>query len=470
MLNAYNTLDGALAVAVRSGRNYNAALCPMFLEIIMADGINGRGWIRGRLDNGLRYILVPNPAFHSVVFTLDVKVGGRHERDGTFGLSHYLEHMLFHGVKPYTTPSELNIALAGMGGSANAVTTQEFTSFTITTHSDFPREGVEIIRKLVFDCSFTEEQVESERSVILQELARSRGLGAKSHSLHDLAYNMMWRPAALHTTVMGDKPHVAGFNLKALRERHERYFRPDNAVLCVAGGFDPVRVEAMVREQFSGLNGKAEVETPELVTVQNNPGVVLVAESWPVVYLMVCHRACASTDPKHRALLLAADMLGGGPHSRLFVRFREELGLTYDISASPALYSDVGSLDIQTSTHPKRLEELLCGIMADLRKLAGEGFQEKEMEQCAALIRYHTDFLLDNPYELAEWFGRMELLLNPGRLVPPEEERDFLLAVTLDEVNVLVADVLRPERFNLAAIGPMGFIRSGRIRRMIHSL
>ena len=124
------------------------------------------------LGNSLRVRLVPLPHLQSATVSFFVRVGSRYETAQTNGLSHFLEHMLYRGTEAHPAAHELNLAIERLGGTLEAATHVDFTSYDLTLPSETIAKGTELLAEVLRQPLLTELSTEKQiiREEILEEL------------------------------------------------------------------------------------------------------------------------------------------------------------------------------------------------------------------------------------------------------------------------------------------------------------
>jgi len=422
---------------------------------------------KSTLSNGLRLIKLPMPAVHSVAAGVYVKSGPRFETAEECGISHFVEHMLFKGTRVHPTAQAISEAIDNIGGDVNGSTMPEYSEFLLIVHPRHFEEGLRIFGDILLNSTFAPDEIENEKKVVAEEISQYRDIAGDSVNLDELAYNLMWPTKAMVYSALGSNESVHSFTREQLLEYYRKHYVPSNLVLVIAGNFDPARVDALVAEVFGGGTGSAEIHQPEYVASDGFPRAVFRKMPTSLGYIKLCHQACSYRDPNFMASLIICDVLGGGTASRLFATLREEEGLVYDISAGAVPYSDVGSIDIVTSTNRSKLIATLAAILEQIRILREEGVSEQELARVKDRVACQRDFLLDSPSDLVEWMGVRELLTSPEKLETPSEEVERLRAVAAERVNEVIREYLVPERCALVLVGSASWLQRRQIDRLL---
>lgn len=419
------------------------------------------------LPNGLRVIKLRMPAVHSVAVSMYVKCGPRFETADESGTSHFVEHMLFKGTPTYPNSRAISIAADNIGADINGATLPEYSEYSLIVHPRHLDEGLGIFADLLCNSVFEAREIANEKQIIAEELSQYRDFAGDSVNLDELAYNLMWPSKTTPYSALGRDETIASFTREQIVGHFRKYYVPSNMVLSVAGNFDHDRLDALARETFGGLSGHVELVQPEYQNHLSFPRTVFKKMPTRVGYLKLCQEACSYRDPNLMAVLIVCDVLGGGTASRLFSTLREELGLVYDVSAGAALYSDVGSIDIVTSTNRSKLLPTLECILQQIRILREEGISEEELVRVKDRVACQMDFLLDSPMDLNEWFGVREILTSPEKFETPADEMQRLREVTTDDVNRVIREYLVPGRRGLVLVGAPSWRQRRRATRLL---
>ena len=419
------------------------------------------------LPNGLRLIKLHMPWVHSVAAGLYVKAGPRFETAPKSGISHFVEHMLFKGTQRFADSRAISDAVENIGGDINGSTMPEYSEFSMVVHPRHFDEGLRIFGDILLHSAFDAAEIENEKQIIAEEISQYLDLAGDSVNLDELAYNLMWPTRSTGYSTLGNDRTIHAFSRDEIVEHFRRYYVPSNQVLCIAGSFDPARVDSMVEEIFGSAGGKVDIPEPEYNSEISFPRMTFKKMPTRMAHMKLCHKACSYRAPDLLAVLVVCDVLGGGTASKLFSKLREEQGLVYDVWASAALYCDVGSIDITTSTNRRKLVPTLESILEQIRVLKQTGISEHELVRVKDRVACQMEFLLDSPSDLIEWFGARELLAAPEKLETPADEVEHLRAVTTDDVNRVIRQYFVPERRALVLVGASSWIQRRNIGKLL---
>ncbi|MEC9394823.1 MAG: pitrilysin family protein [Actinomycetota bacterium] len=390
------------------------------------------------------------PAAHSVSVGVWVGIGGRDEAPEVAGTSHFLEHLLFKGTEERSARSIAELVDA-TGGEMNAFTAKEYTAYYARVPAGEGTSGQDLAVSLLADVlrepALRADDVETERQVILEEIHLAAD--DPDDVVFELLYEALFPSHPLGREVLGSEASVASLGRDDIAAFHDHWYRAPNLVVAAAGAVDHGRLVEHVHEAFAGRDGGE-------VPVRSAPDAPPVSARRVVRPTDASHlawgwRGVNRSDPRRHALAIGVHVLGGGLSSRLFQTVREDRGLAYSVFASMAVYHDAGVVSVYAGTAPERSGELQRVVADEVAAVAAQGITSEELEIARAGFEGSILMGLEGSGSRMSRLGTSQSLL--GRVVPLEEYVDILRSVTLDEVNVVLADVLSPESV-VAQVGP----------------
>lgn len=400
------------------------------------------------LSSGLRVVTERVPGARSVCSGAWVAVGARDEPAALSGVSHFLEHLLFKGTERRSA-QELSRAVDRVGGEMNAFTTKEYTAYYTRLPAGNLGLGVDLLGDVLTAPALRDDDVESERQVILEELAMDDD--TPDDRVHTLAYESLFPAHPLGRETAGARASVAEIGAEDVRAFFRRWYRPANVVVAVAGDIDHDDAVSCVEHAFGHVPAGGEAPSREAPSDEVRPLAVM-RRSTEQVHLTVGYRALARLDPDREALEVANHVLGGGMSSRLFEEIREKRGLAYSVFSAPASYGDAGVLSVYAGTAVAHVDEVLDLIDVELERLAAAGIDDEEL---AIAVGYLTGSyamgLEDASSRMARNGGQVTVL---GYVRPVDEQLERYRAVTRLDVARVAARVLGGPR-TLAAVGPV---------------
>jgi predicted Zn-dependent peptidase len=373
-------------------------------------------------------------------------VGSRDEPAELAGVSHFLEHLLFKGT-PQRSAQDIARSVDRVGGEMNAFTTKEYTAYYTRLPAGHLEAGVELLGDVLSKPSLADSDVESERQVILEELAMDED--TPDDRVHTLLGELLFSQHPLGRETAGERSTVAAITAEDVREFFGRWYRPTNLVVAAAGEIDHAEVAALVEQSFAdGDPGVAPERVAPSVPVRD---VAVVRRAGEQAHLAIGYRAFDRRHPDRDALEVLNHVVGGGMSSRLFEEIRERRGLAYSVWSSPVAYADAGAFTLYVGTSPDHLPEVVDLVDHELARLLADGITDEELEIAVGYLA--GSYLLameDASSRMGRLGGQLTVL---GELVDVDEQLARYQAVTLADVTRVADAVLRGQRA-VAVVGP----------------
>lgn len=405
------------------------------------------------LPGGLRVITEHVPGVRSATVGLWVGVGSRDEPISVAGAAHYLEHLLFKGT---TNRGATQIAeeIDAVGGELNAFTAKEHTCYYAQVLDEDLPLAMDLVTDVVFEALCADSDVETERSVVLEEIAMRDD--DPEDLLHETFAENVLSGHSLARPVLGTEASITGMSATALRGFYRRRYRLPRMVLAVAGNIDHGRVLRLARKALRArLSGSDTPLPPRRGTarIKTERRLVLHTDDTEQAHVMVGLRTPSRHDERRYALSVLNAALGGGMSSRLFQEIREKRGLAYQVYSSVANYADTGYLSVYAGCQPDRLGEV-SGVVRDvLGQVGKEGFTDAEVARAKGQLRGGLVLGLEDTASRMSRIGKQEL--NYGLHEGVDETVARIDAVTADEVYALARGLFRATGVSVGAVvGP----------------
>jgi predicted Zn-dependent peptidase len=399
------------------------------------------------LPSGLRVVTETVPGARSVTMGVWVGVGSRDEPADAAGVSHFLEHLLFKGT-PERSSREIAAAVDRLGGDLNAYTAKETTAFYARVPAGCLDVAAEVLGDVCTRPALRDVDVDSERQVILEELAMDAD--NPEDRVHTLAEASLFPRHPLGRETAGSAASVEAIDGAGVRAFFERWYRPANMVVAAAGALTHDQVVAAVERTFgSAAGGDRPVRAAPGARLRE---VAALRRRTEQANLAVGFRGVARDDPRREALEVANHVLGGGLSSRLFEEIRERRGLAYAVYSSSASYSDCGSLIVYAGTGPTHVADVLDVVVGEIELLAADGITDEELAVAVGSLSGAYVLGLE---DVGTRMGRLGgSLLARGDVRPVEEQVARYRAVDAAAVAAVARELLGGAR-TLAAVGPV---------------
>jgi predicted Zn-dependent peptidase len=413
--------------------------------------------IRERLDNGLRVVMSPDQTIPTVGIAVYYDVGSRNEEQGRSGFAHLFEHMMFQGSANVGKGEHFQLVM-NRGGSMNGTTSSDRTNYFETLPSNELELGLWLEADRMKSLAVTAENFENQRQTVMEERRQSyenRPYMLSMLEINELAYGDYWPYA--HSTI-GEMQDLQNAPLQAVQQFFNTYYAPNNAVIGIAGHFEPARAMELVRRYFGDIRpseippydpAERQPQTSERTDTMVDPNAELPA-------FHVAYHIPQSREPDHYALELLAIVLGDGESSRLYQKLVKEREILQEISVStddrrgPDLFSIWAIL---ASGHTG--EEARRVIFDEIQSLAQRGVTERELEKAKNRVRSSFVFGLQSNLSRAMRLAEFEMYWGNAELLRAElapytgVTRDDVQRVArqyFEATNRTVLDVLPAEQ------------------------
>ena len=398
------------------------------------------------LDSGLTVVTEFMPGSLSVTTGVWVGIGSRDEVPAQSGCSHFLEHLLFKGT-PTRSPLDIAQAIDAVGGEMNAYTTKEVTTFYTRTVAEDAALSLDILCDIVRNPALRDADVDSERQVILEEIAMRADEPADL--VHDIVHEQRFGDHGLGRDTAGTVETVTGTTANHIRTFMDATYGPSTIVVAAAGNVDH---DATVAQVASQMDRSAAAQPPRHAPKHSPMPLRVVEEDTEQAHIVVSLDGMARNDPDRFAFALLDHIVGGGMSSRLFHEIREKRGLVYTVYSYRASYEDAGFFGVYAGTAPQRTIEVLDLIADEFDRLRAYGVADDELRRAKSSVRGGTALGLEDSGARMSRIGRTRLLF--GEVPPIEWVLGQTEAVTTADIDRVIARFFRSPSV-LSVVGPV---------------
>lgn len=356
-----------------------------------------------KLPNGLTVVLKPVPGSPTVTTMVAYKVGAADEELSSTGLSHYLEHLMFKGTDKLH-PGDIDRMTLRGGGRNNAWTSEDLTTY----HFDFPADRWETalaieadrMRNLRID---TKHEFEQEKGAVIAELARNED-APFDLELKAILPLLFGKSTPYGHPVIGMREHVHGATAAVIKSHYDRWYHPNNAVLVIAGGFDPQRALTTVKDSFGSIPAGHLPDRKTASPVRRSePQRVTIESKFEVPRMVMGFNTVAYGDADEAPLTVASSLLTGGKTGRLYRLLVEEKRIASLVRAAhqPGRYPGWFAIEVELlpGRSPDEAETL---VNAELTRLRDEPVGAGELQRAKQLVVAGEVFAKEGTHALAE--------------------------------------------------------------------
>ena len=404
------------------------------------------------LDNGIRIVSHEMPDHRSVSLGIWVENGSRHESETENGLSHFIEHLLFKGTERRSA-AQIAEEMDAVGGVINAFTSKEHTCYYAKVLDENLPLAIDLLTDIFLHSSFDAEEIERERSVILQEISQAED--TPDDYVHDLFNLDFFKNHPIGRPICGSGETVNSFQREDIVGFFKSRYRPRRVIVSTAGNFrHPALVEEMAARLGSVFDedrqGGALTANGETVPEMGS-GVFPHTKSLEQVHLCLGVAGISQAHPKRYVAYVLNTLLGGGMSSRLFQEIREKRGKAYSVYSFSSSYKDVGYLGVYAGTSLESTEEVVELILKELEKLAAGEIKDDELRRTQGQLVGSMMLGLESTDSWMSHIARNEIYF--GKSVTTEEICQKIRAVSRDDVIELADKLFAKGAMTLTLLG-----------------
>ncbi len=409
-----------------------------------------RGVTRTTAANGLTVLTESLPGVRSVAIGISVRSASAREAPRVLGVSHLLEHMVFKGTERYNA-RELAMALELRGGSLDAYTGRDHTTFQAhLLDEDLPR-AVEVLTELVRRPLLRQSDLDLERNVVLEEINMVED--TPDDLVFDLASARLWPGHGYGYPILGTRETVGTLMADDLQATHRRAYYRGNCVVAAAGNLEHDALLELLAAAGWLDGGEREAPLPPVAPGAARRGdVTQVAREGAQVHMVFSTDTFPYRDPRRFGLAMLVNAFGGGMSSRLFQRIREELGLAYAVYAYQTLYQSTGVAGVYIGTQAATAGRAEAAIREEYRRLAAEALSPAELDESKRQLKGQVVLSLESPQSRMNRLAAVAL--HGDRYRTLDQMLAEIEAVTAGEIAELAAEYFAPERQTVLRLGP----------------
>ncbi|HQO28068.1 MAG TPA: pitrilysin family protein [Accumulibacter sp.] len=429
------------------------------------------GWPAGtfekQLDNGLRVIVKEDHRSPTAAHMVWYRVGSMDESNGTTGVAHVLEHMMFKGT-PTVGPGEFSRRVAAAGGRDNAFTSRDYTAY----FQQIPKQQLPAMMQLEADrmrhLTLDEKEFAQEIRVVMEE-RRLRTDDQPTSLLFEQLNAVAFQAHPYRVPIIGWMNDLENMSAGDARAWYDRWYAPNNAYVVVVGDVEHQQVFAWAESYYGALQArplpsrKPQDEPPQqgirrlTVKAQADLPVLIMAYKTPVI-------RDVEKDVDPYALEMLAAVLAGHDAARLNNQLVRQQRLAVSAAASydstsrgPGMFFLYGS-----PSAGKTRAELETGLRAQIADIQQQGIASEELARAKAQLIASQIYKLDSVFGQAMEIGQIEAIGIPHT----QNQRiiDKLQAVSADEVQAAARKYLQDEQLTVAELDPQALPASGRPR------
>ncbi len=435
----------ALALTGGPARAQTGALPAGMTRMTSVEGIT-----EYQLKNGLRVLVFPDPSKATMTVNMTYLVGSRHEGYGETGMAHLLEHMVFKGSPKHPNiPQELTEHGASPNGSTYYDRTNYFETFAAT--EDNLKWALDLESDRMANSFIAKKDLDTEFSVVRNEFEAGENSPQRVLMERVLSTAYLWHNYGKST--IGSREDIERVPIASLQAFYKKYYQPDNAVLLVAGKFEPAHTLALVNQYFAAVPRPARTLAPTYTTepAQDGERQVTLRRPGDVQGVAAAYHVPAGPHPDYAAVDVLLDVLTNEPSGRLYKALIATRKAASQWAYAPALHDASFAYFYAEVRQGRSLDSARTVMLATLDAVARQAPTAEEVERAKTKRLKDIELLFQNSEQVGLAMSEF-VASGDWRLV--YLYRDNLRKVTPADVQRVAAAYLKPSNRTVGLFEP----------------
>lgn len=399
-----------------------------------------------RLNNGIRIVMEAMPTYRSVSIGVWVRVGSMYENRANNGMAHVIEHMLFKGTSRRTAADIAN-EMTAIGGNMDAFTCKDCTCYYAKTLDIYAEQALDILGDMLCNSLFDEKELKKELGVILEEIDMYED--SPEDLVHEHLQMAVWENHPLGYLISGEKAIVSGFTREKIQEFFNQFYVGENIVISVAGHFDEEEMVDWISRYFDSIPQGQRSDSG--IAPAFRPVIWKKEKDIEQNHISLAFDCCTLLSDERYVLTVANNLLGGNMNSRLFMKIRDELGLTYAIYSYGSSYEQAGLFQIYAAMQPSQTEQVMEAVFSEISRVIYEGITKRELDIAIQQIQAELILGYESSYNRMSGLGKS--LLIRDRAIPLKEDLLRIRQVSSEDVRQFLEKYLQRDRCGIAIVG-----------------
>jgi len=417
--------------------------------------------IKGQLKNGIKYVINHNTSYTSSTIIVFFKVGSRNEQKKYYGISHYIEHLLFKGTKNRKKPQEIVNPLYRYGARVNAFTDRDNTGYYVKIVPKHLDKALEILSDMLFNSLFREKDLQVEKKVVLNELERFASDPEKQ--IDQMITKLLYHDTTLEHDIGGTKEDIMNYTHDMVMSYLLRFYIKENIVISIAG-----KTSKDIIKKLNKYFGQQEFHyIPQKNLIHNNQTVLypnlrilqngvrfnnIIRKDLKQAYVTIGVPTYSINDERSFTVDIIGTILAGNMASRLFIKLREKLGLVYTVRKDIDKFEDCGSLKIVFSTFngTDSIKKCYSEVIKEFDNLMKNKVSKKELQYAKDYLIGTINLSQENTKSVAMFIGQSQLFMsNP---LTYEELIKKYKKVSSEDIYNVANEIFNINKTNLSII------------------
>jgi predicted Zn-dependent peptidase len=402
------------------------------------------------LPNGIRLLHVPAASAISHACII-INSGSRDEKEEKEGLAHFIEHLIFKRTEKRNTNQILN-RLESVGADLNAYTTKEYTCIHASFLNPYLDRTLELFNDIVFHSTFPEDEMEKEKSVVLDEIASY--LDQPEEAIYDDFEDLVFSGHPLGRNILGTTESVGKITKKDILQFIKDNYHTDKIVIAVLGNYSLNKVVKTGAKYYSEIPANLHYNSR---TAPEKSIAVAKTFNKPIqqAHAMLGAQAYSLHHTYKTGLLLLNNLLGGtGMSSVLNLQIREKYGIAYTIETGYSPLSDTGIFTLYFGTDKEKVNKAWSLIFKEFKKIRENPLTEVQLQK--AKNKFIGQIALGEENRIGLIISMAKSLIDYDRIDDLQTVFKKIQAVSTPEMANIANEILDESNLTALTFYPLG--------------
>ena len=416
---------------------------------------------RYKLQNGMRVVLSRDTAVPVIALYVIYDVGARSEEKGRTGFAHLFEHMMFEGSANIKKGEHFKYVQAN-GGVMNGSTHPDYTDYFETMPSNKLALALWLESDRMRSLAITAENLKNQQEAVKQERRLSFDNQPYSTAIVDTWPAMTYGNFQSSHSLIGSFEDLEAASVDDVSKFFKTYYAPNNAVVVIAGDFEPAEAKKLVEQYFGNIPSQPQPKRPDMTEPVRTEGKMqtVTDQHARVPAVVVGWPAPKRHTPEWYALGMLDAVLTGGQSSRLQLDLVKGRQSVIQFEANPGWpfeslndFKDPGEYAAFLLYKPNyKADQIVDQLQGEIDRIAKDGVDDVELQRVKAMLRFSKVTGLQSSLERAKLVAQYELLDGKPEMV--DEDFVNLFAVTSPQIQAVAKKYLTATRRDVLAIQP----------------
>ena len=390
----------------------------------------------------MRLVCAPSPT-DTVYCGIAIGSGTRHELDSESGIAHFTEHLTFKGTQRRSS-RQIITRIESVGGDLNAFTGKEETVYYCACHRQHLSRALDLLFDIVYRSTYPQSEIDKEVEVVIDEIESYND--SPSELIYDDFEAQLFHGHPLGRNILGDEQRLRQYTHDDILAYAQRQYRPERSVLFVYGNVSESQILRHIPTISMPHDATPHPTIPPANTIA--PGTYTYDKGTHQSHVMIGARSFGGNDPRHLALYLANNILGGpGLSSRLSLALREKSALVYTVESTLTTYTDTGVWAVYYGCDHHDVKRCQRLVERELHRLVDSPLSPRTLAAAKRQLTGQIALSYDNPESVAIGMGKR--MLHYNRTLSLQTLTDRINAITPEQVLEAARQVFNPERLTI---------------------